>query len=203
MKSNISMILKLKEHIRINPDDAEAHKKLAKAYESLASHQEAVQEYEEVIRINPDDGEAHSLQGLNYSVLRKHKEAIQAYKAALHINPDDAEAHSLLGANYDALDNGVDAIVHKLIAAKLCERTGDVRGMFYANKSLREFYTRYGFNPEDFGSGMILGGIPFDEVTSIKSKLDLIRSTLDSIYSEIISIKSDVSSIQDYIKDKS
>jgi len=91
----------LSEAVRLDPDLAEAHFRLALGYESLGKRDEAEGEY---------------------------KKAVEAYKKYLESNPDDAEAHYALGQTYAGLDRYSDAIREYREATK---RKEDDPDMFY------------------------------------------------------------------------
>ena len=89
-----------KEEVRKNPDDAEVHNNLGKAYFDSGKWKKAIESYKQVIRIDPDDAKAHANLGLAYDESGKHQEAIESHKQAIKINPDDALAHFNLGLAY-------------------------------------------------------------------------------------------------------
>ena len=89
------------EAVRLDPDLAEAHFRLALGYESLGKREEAEGQY---------------------------KKAVEAYKKYLDENPDDAEAHYALGQTYAGLDRYSDAIREYREATK---RKEDDPDMFY------------------------------------------------------------------------
>jgi len=89
------------EAVRLDPELAEAHFRLALGYESLGKREEAEGEY---------------------------KKAVEAYKKYLEQNPDDAEAHYALGQTYAGLDRYSDAIREYREATK---RKEDDPDMFY------------------------------------------------------------------------
>ena len=81
-------IEELKQTIRINPDDADAHANLGAAYEIAGKSYKAIKSYKRAIRINPDNAEAHFNLGLAYGELGRYEEAIESYKQAIKIDPD-------------------------------------------------------------------------------------------------------------------
>src|SRR5690242_13031917 len=89
------------EAVRLDPELAEAHFRLALGYESLSKREEAEGQY---------------------------KKAVDAYKKYLEQNPDDAEAHYALGQTYAGLDRYSDAIREYREATK---RKEDDPDMFY------------------------------------------------------------------------
>jgi tetratricopeptide (TPR) repeat protein len=105
----------LTEAIRLDPDLAEAHFRLALGYESLGKHDEAESEYKKAVETykkylaeSPDDAEAHYNLGQTYAGLGQYSEAIREYREATKRKEDDPEmfydlgvAHTKL-AQYDA-----------------------------------------------------------------------------------------------------
>lgn len=89
------------EAVRMDPELAEAHFRLAVGYESLGKREEAEEQY---------------------------KKAVETYKKYLEQNPDDAEAHYALGQTYAGLDRYSDAIREYREATK---RKEDDPDMFY------------------------------------------------------------------------
>ena len=103
------------EAIRLDPDLAEAHFRLALGYESLGKREEAENEYKKAVETykkylaeNSDDAEAHYDLGQTYAGLGQYSEAIREYREATRRKEDDPEmfydlgvAHTKL-AQYDA-----------------------------------------------------------------------------------------------------
>lgn len=105
----------LVEAVRLDPDLAEAHFRLALGYESLGKQEDAEKEYKKAVEAykkylaeNPDDAEAHYALGQTYAGLGQYSEAIREYREATKRKEDDADmfydlgvAHTKL-AQYDA-----------------------------------------------------------------------------------------------------
>jgi Flp pilus assembly protein TadD len=103
------------EAIRLDPELAEAHFRLALGYESLGKREEAESEYKKSVETykkylagNPDDAEAHYALGQTYAGLGQYSEAIREYREATRRKEDDPDmfydlgvAHTRL-AQYDA-----------------------------------------------------------------------------------------------------
>jgi len=103
------------EAVRLDPELAEAHFRLALGYESLGKQEEAEKEYKKAVETykkylaeNPDDAEAHYALGQTYAGLGQYSEAIREYREATKRKEDDADmfydlgvAHTKL-AQYDA-----------------------------------------------------------------------------------------------------
>jgi tetratricopeptide (TPR) repeat protein len=124
--SDVDTIEALKQAVKMNPDDAEAHYKLGTTYGNLGMYKEANDAYKQTIRINPDSAEAYSGIGAVFITSSMYKEAIDAFNQAIRINPDFAEAHYNLACSYSllgsinkaleslgkAIDAGFDDIKH-------------------------------------------------------------------------------------------
>jgi Flp pilus assembly protein TadD len=103
------------EAVRLDPELAEAHFRLALGYESLGKEEEAegqykkaVETYKKYLADNPDDAEAHYALGQTYAGLGQYSEAIREYREATRRKEDDPDifydlgvAHTKL-AQYDA-----------------------------------------------------------------------------------------------------
>jgi tetratricopeptide (TPR) repeat protein len=103
------------EAVRLDPDLAEAHFRLAQGYESLgkreeaeAQYKKAVETYKKYLEQNPDDAEAHYALGQTYAGLDRYSDAIREYREATKRKEDDPDmfydlgvAHTKL-AQYDA-----------------------------------------------------------------------------------------------------
>jgi Flp pilus assembly protein TadD len=105
----------LAEAVRLDPDLAEAHFRLALGYESLGKQEDAEKEYKKAVEAykkylaeNSEDAEAHYALGQTYARLGQFSEAIREYREATKRKEDDADmfydlgvAHTKL-AQYDA-----------------------------------------------------------------------------------------------------
>ncbi|HEX3251343.1 MAG TPA: tetratricopeptide repeat protein [Pyrinomonadaceae bacterium] len=105
----------LTEAVKLDPDLAEAHFRLALGYESLGKQEEAEKEYKKAVEAykkylleHPDDAEAHYALGQTYAGLGQYSEAIREYREATKRKEDDPDmfydlgvAHTKL-AQYDA-----------------------------------------------------------------------------------------------------
>ncbi|CAD6490910.1 MAG: Tetratricopeptide repeat protein [Candidatus Argoarchaeum ethanivorans] len=97
-KKNYNEAIKyLKEAIRINPDDAEAHNNLGLLLKDLKRFNEAEKEYREAIQINPYLAEAHGNLGILLYNLKRFDEAEKEWREAIRINSDYAWSHYNLG----------------------------------------------------------------------------------------------------------
>ena len=103
------------EALRLDPDLAEAHFRLALGYESLKKREEAEAEYKKAVEAykkyfeqNPDDAEAHYALGQTYAGLSQYSDAIREFKEATKLKEDDPDIYYDLGvahtklAQYDA-----------------------------------------------------------------------------------------------------
>jgi serine/threonine-protein kinase len=83
--------------IRLNPDDAWAHRTLGLAVEGPGKWDEAIAELREAIRLDPDSAEAHHFLASALHSQGKLTEAIPEYREAIRLDPDEAKAHVYLG----------------------------------------------------------------------------------------------------------
>ena len=84
-------IEELKQAIRINPDDADAHANLGLAYFSLGVYEEAIEEFKQAIRINPDYINAHYNLGFAYNLSNDKDSALEQYEILKSLDPEIAD----------------------------------------------------------------------------------------------------------------
>jgi len=103
-------VLALQEAVRLDPDLAEAHFRLALGYESLGKREEAESEYKKAVGAykkyfeeHEDDAEAHYALGQVYANLGQFSEAIREYRAATKLKEDDPDMFYDLGVAYTKL----------------------------------------------------------------------------------------------------
>jgi len=103
-------VLALMEAVRLDPDLAEAHFRLALGFESLGKREEAEAEYKKAVDAykkyfeqNPDDSEAHYALGQTYANLGQYSEAIRQYREATKLKEDDPDVYYDLGVAYTKL----------------------------------------------------------------------------------------------------
>ena len=108
-------VLAFQEAVRLDPDLAEAHFRLALGYELLEKREEAESEYKKAVETykkylddNRKDFEAHYNLGQTYAGLSQYSDAIREYREATKIKEDDPDVFYDLGvahtklAQYDA-----------------------------------------------------------------------------------------------------
>jgi tetratricopeptide (TPR) repeat protein len=88
---------KNKEKLRLNPNDAAAHKAIGDAYLVLEQYENAFNSYKEVLRVTPGDAEAYRGMGEAYQKSFRHAKARDFYKEAVRLNPQYARAQIDLG----------------------------------------------------------------------------------------------------------
>jgi Flp pilus assembly protein TadD len=103
-------VLSFMEAVRLDPDLAEAHFRLALGFESLGKGEEAESEYKKAVAAykkylddNPDDSEAHYALGQTYAGLSQYSEAIREYREATKLKEDDPDIYYDLGFAYSKL----------------------------------------------------------------------------------------------------
>lgn len=111
-------VLAFLEAVRLDPDLAEAHFRLALGYESLGKSEEAEAEYKKAVAAykkyladNEDDAEAHYNLGQTYAGLSQYSEAIREYRAATKLKDDDPDVYYDLGTAYTKLAQYDEAVV--------------------------------------------------------------------------------------------
>jgi Flp pilus assembly protein TadD len=98
------------EAVKLDPDLAEAHFRLALGYEALDKREEAesqykkaVEAYKKYLDANPEDGEAHYNLGQTYANLGNYSEAIRSYRQATKLKTDDPGIYYDLGVAHTKL----------------------------------------------------------------------------------------------------
>ncbi len=91
----------LRESLRLNPSDAEAHNNMGGAYQRMGKYEDALKEHAEALRLNPLLVEARYNMGVCYQALNRLGEARAQYVEAIHAQPDYAMAHYNLGTTLD------------------------------------------------------------------------------------------------------
>jgi tetratricopeptide (TPR) repeat protein len=86
-----------RNRIRLNPDDAEAHKRFGRGLGYQGRTQEGIAELKEALRLNPRDAEIQYDLGSIYIRLGNTPEAYRAFRAVVEADPGDGEAQGSLG----------------------------------------------------------------------------------------------------------
>jgi tetratricopeptide (TPR) repeat protein len=96
--------------VKLDPDLAEAHFRLALSYEALDKREDAELQYEKAVEAykkhldaNPDDAEAHYNLGQTYANLGNYSEAIRSYRQATKLKTDDPGIYYDLGVAHTKL----------------------------------------------------------------------------------------------------
>ena len=95
----------LKQVVKIDPNNADAHLFLGDCYADLYHYEEAIRGLKEAIKTNPNDTTQYSELGDLYSYLEYNEDAITSYQQAIHIEPSIAETHYKLAIVYLKTDN--------------------------------------------------------------------------------------------------
>ncbi len=93
----------LRESLRINPDDAEAHNNMGGVYQRMGRFEDAIAEHTKALRLNPQLVEARYNIGLCNQSLNRLDEARVQYTEAIRAQPDYAMAHYNLATTLTAL----------------------------------------------------------------------------------------------------
>src|ERR1044071_252976 len=103
-------VLSFMEAVRLDPDLAEAHFRLALGFQAMGKSEEAEAEYKKAVAAykkyldeNPDDAEAHYALGQTYAGLSQYSEAIRQYREATKLKEDDPDMYYDLGVAYTKL----------------------------------------------------------------------------------------------------
>jgi len=91
-----SAIVEFREALKLNPNDAEAHKKLAVAFNSKGDLDGAISETNAAIRINPNDAAGHNILGFLLKAKGDLNGSLAEYKEAIRLQPEYELAHNNL-----------------------------------------------------------------------------------------------------------
>ena len=99
----------LRESLRLNPGDAEAHNNMGGAYQRMGRYEEAITEHREALRLNPQLVEARYNIGVCNQALNRMEAARAEYAEAVRVQPDYGMAHYNLGTTLSATGNMIEA----------------------------------------------------------------------------------------------
>jgi tetratricopeptide (TPR) repeat protein len=93
----------LRESLRLNPNDAEAHNNMGGVFQRMGKFEEAIEEHQEALPLNPQLVEARYNIGVCDQALNRMEEARTQYAEAIRAQPDYAMAHYNLGTTLTAI----------------------------------------------------------------------------------------------------
>lgn len=112
---------RLREALRVQPDDARLHHALGGVLFALRQPLEALHSYDEALRLRPDCAETCNNRGLALQTLGRHEEALASYSAALRLRPNYPEAC------YNRAN--AQAVLGRFAAAEMDYRQAIVQGL--------------------------------------------------------------------------
>ena len=95
----------LKQVVKADPDNVEAHLFLGDYYADLCHYHDAIRGLKEAIKTNPNDAPTCSELGDLCYYLGYNKEAIESYQQAIQIEPGTGETHGKLAKVYLEIGN--------------------------------------------------------------------------------------------------
>jgi len=93
----------LRESLRLNPNDAEAHNNMGGVFQRMGKFEDAIAEHQEALRLNPQLVEARYNIGVCDQALNRMEDARTQYAEAIRAQPDYAMAHYNLGTTLTAM----------------------------------------------------------------------------------------------------
>ncbi len=75
---------------------------------------------------------------------------IEKYEAKLKSEPKNPETYFSLARLYDQKEEGASAIIYTKKAEEIFVERQDVKGVAEARRSLRHYFNKYDYQPEDF-----------------------------------------------------
>jgi tetratricopeptide (TPR) repeat protein len=112
--------------------------------------QNEIKELEEKQKEHPYDADLQFILGSDYWVLDNHDKAIEHYNRALELDPEYDPALWNLSVLYNQKGDGAEAIIHMKKVEAIFLKRQDVKSLANARKKLRELFTKYPYQPEDF-----------------------------------------------------
>ena len=98
--SSESVYAEVKEQLKKNPNDADAHYHLADLYDRGGLYKEAIEEYKIVAALKPKMGYVYVRMGTAYNQMSQPAAAVDAFKEALKRMPDNPVIYNNLGVAY-------------------------------------------------------------------------------------------------------
>jgi tetratricopeptide (TPR) repeat protein len=99
---------------------------------------------------HPFDADLQFILGSDYWILDNHDKAIEHFQRALRLDSDYDPALWNLSVIYNQKGDGAEAIIHMKKAEAIFLKRQDVKSLANARKKIREFFTKYSYQPEDF-----------------------------------------------------
>ena len=142
-----------RQAIELNPEDAEAHKRLGNALWQQEKDEEAIAEYREVVRLKPDDAEAHFNLGMALDPQGKTEEEMAEYREAIRLDPNHVWALVNLASLLDVLIMRKEARGYWVRAEKLEKSPEWVerikKRLAKPKEAIREYREAIRLNPDD------------------------------------------------------
>jgi tetratricopeptide (TPR) repeat protein len=91
MKQNENALSSFQEALRIDPNNANAHRDSGVAYYQLKQFSQALESLQRAIRLKPDNANAHLWLGMTYVKLGKKDDALQVYNRLLTLDKEQAQ----------------------------------------------------------------------------------------------------------------
>ena len=75
---------------------------------------------------------------------------ISDHETVLKKHPKNPSSHFALGSLYSDLGDGANAIIHMKKAERLFKDQDDIKGVAESRRNLRNYFSKFGYKPEDF-----------------------------------------------------
>jgi tetratricopeptide (TPR) repeat protein len=135
-------IKSLSKSLQLNPNNAEAHKILARDLAIIGRYDFALREYQAALRLDPTSAEVHYNCGRIYTFLDEFRKARAELEKAIRLDAKYMEAYNALGFAVEALGDDAGALEGYLTAIRLNEERHGKFDAAYVN--LSAYYNRRG-----------------------------------------------------------
>jgi tetratricopeptide (TPR) repeat protein len=135
-------IKSLSKSLQLNPNNAEAHKILARDLVIIGRYDYALREFQAALRLDPTSAEVHYNCGRIYTFLDEFGKARAELEKAIRLDAKYMEAYNALGFAVEALGDDAGALENYLTAIRLNEERHAKFDAAYVN--LSAYYRRRG-----------------------------------------------------------
>lgn len=110
-----SVLRKLREIIRVNPESLLAHELLGEIYLKSGDARKAIEEGENCISLDKNHAPSYMLLASSYSRIGLHAKAVDAYRSALSLEPYNIQIHkNYIAAKHQEVDREIETVKKRI-----------------------------------------------------------------------------------------